>query len=85
MDCNIDKIKKFNEKVTSSPFIKFEQSQGKPIGYSKEMRPSALITSSYGTGSIGYVAKKIQKQSVLLQLGMSYQLKASCCNLTENI
>lgn len=58
MDCNIDKIKKFNEKVTSSPFIKFEQSQGKPIGYSKEMSPSALTTSSYGTGSIGYIAKK---------------------------
>lgn len=85
MDCKIDKIKKFKEKVSSSPLIKFEQSQGKPIGYSREMRPSALITSSYGTGSIGYLAKKstgkigivtaghvVPTQSILLEFGGEY-------------
>lgn len=58
MDCKSDNIDKFKERVSSSPLIKFEQSKEKPIGYSKVMKPSAFITSTYGSGSIGYKAKK---------------------------
>ncbi len=58
MDCKTNNIDRFKEKVSSSPLIKFEQSSRKPIGYSKVMKPAALVTSTYGLGSIGYKAKK---------------------------
>lgn len=58
MDCKPDNVSMFKERVSSSPLIKFEQSSKKPIGYARVMRPAAFITSTYGSGSIGYGAKK---------------------------
>lgn len=58
MDCKTENIDKFKTNVSSSPLIKFEQSDVKPIGYSITMKPAGLISSTYGSGSIGYRAKK---------------------------
>lgn len=59
MDCKQDKIEKFKSLVSNSSLIKFKQSHGKPIGYStKVIHPAGMVTSTYGDGSIGYVAKK---------------------------
>lgn len=59
MDCKQDKIDKFKSLVSNSSLIKFEQSHGKPMGYStKVIHPAGMVTSTYGSGSVGYVAKK---------------------------
>lgn len=70
MDCKQDKIEKFKSLVSNSSLIKFEQSKGKPIGYStKVIRPAGMVTSIYGSGSVGYIAKKASGEVGIVTAG----------------
>lgn len=62
MDCTSDNIKEFKQKVSSSSLIKFKQTSGIPICYSKELKPASKInrSNSNSYGSIGYRAKDAQ-------------------------
>lgn len=59
MNCTPANIAEFKNKVSSSPLIKFEQSNGIPQGCALEMKPCAQINrlGTTSTGSIGYRAK----------------------------
>lgn len=98
MDCKVDNIRKFKEKVSSSPLIKFEQSSRKPVGYSKVMKPAGKLTSTYSLGSIGYKAVNstgkvgivtaghvIPRQSILLMFEGEYLDTAENIQISGNL
>lgn len=59
MNCTPANITEFKGKVSSSPLIKFDQSNGIPQGCALEMKPCAQINrlGTTSAGSIGYRAK----------------------------
>lgn len=98
MDCKANNIDRFKDKVSSSPLIKFEQSSKKPVGYSKVMKPAALVTSTYSLGSIGYKAKKntgkvgivtaghvVPSQAILLSFDGEYLNNAENIQISGNL
>lgn len=59
MNCTPANVTEFKGKVSSSPLIKFDQSNGIPQGCALEMKPAAQINrlGTTSAGSIGYRAK----------------------------